>query len=177
MNDSLWLAYIPGLALIIGGTWGLFYHVAATAKALTVDFDAKLGVLDTKLSNLRIECLTKCQSNYDLHEVKIEALRKESQQQVERVSLTESKARHDMNNAMTAQLVKLEQTIVRIGEQAVRKEDLARVERTLDNLVLRVGNTDVLGQKFESLDKRFEGLEKRFDKFLDSWEHRKGEGD
>jgi hypothetical protein len=168
MNDNWWLAYIPGIAILIGGVWGLFRHVAATAEKLKQDLERELAITAADVKSLRVEYLAKCESNYSLHEVKIDALRKETEQRVERVAASESKARHDMNNSIAGQLLKLEQSVSRIGEQAVRKEDLSRVERAVETLLLKAGSTEVLSQ-------RVEDLAKRFDKFLEMQERKKGE--
>ncbi len=138
--------------------WGLI------VTTFVVLFGLVIGVLTFVSAQTKV-ALDKAESNYSLHEVKIAALHDQIDQKIERVSITESKARHDMTNSLTAQLLKLEGQVARVADQAVKKEDLSRVERTLEALVMKIGSTDVITQKVDDLSRRF-------DKFMDGHEQR-----
>jgi hypothetical protein len=132
--------------------FGLFKHIASTAEAIKSDLGPKILAVQAEL-----------QTRIEVHEVKLAGLRLETEQRVERVAAMEAKARQDNNNSLGAQFDKLEQQVQKIAEQAVRKEDLSRVERTLDTLVMKLGSTDVLAAKVDNLSSQFVEFLKRSD--------------
>ena len=139
------------ITLVIGGAgfmltfalsvFSLFRFVSATSDTVRKELTSKV---DTQEATLGAE---------------IRALRTEVDLKLDRLQAVQDRARHDDKNLHSGQFLKLEQAVQEISRTAVRKDDMLRMEKTLDAVSEKVNRQAVLESQLTELIKKLEKVE------------------
>lgn len=94
-----------------------------------------------------------------------ESVRKELLTELDRRDAMNSKARHDGNNRITTDMLKLEANLSTLQREAVRREDLQAIEARLAQAIARLdGKMDLVTDKlanFAALERQVQSMDQR----------------
>jgi hypothetical protein len=100
----------------------------------------------------------------------VESLRKETLAELDRRDALNSKARHDGNGRIAADMLKLEAAVATLQRETVRREDLQQIENRLAQQIARLdGKMDLVGDKlsgFVVLEKQVQQMDARLGQAL-----------
>lgn len=128
--------------------FALFRFVAGSADKVRGDLD-----------KLRVAMVAEINTREASAVAENRAIRTEMDLKLDRLTAVQDRARHDDKATHTGQYLKLEQAVMEISRTAVRKEDMNRMEKTLDTLSEKVGRQAVLESQLSDLIKKLEKVE------------------